>query len=118
MHLIHTEMRMCMDTKMETQKQERLDKQYETPTERPHEVVLGSGGQHGQVQVDRLSVERRVGNEVVINVSFHGENFTHRQKNQQAEEGSGHLPDHLHLRNTDVVCLSLVTELRADFVSQ
>ena len=24
------------------------------PTERPHEVVLGSGGEHGQVQVDHL----------------------------------------------------------------
>lgn len=68
------------------------------PTECPDEVVLGSGGQHGQVQVDHLSIERHVGDEVVVDVSFHGENFTHRQKDQEAEEGGGHFPDDLRLR--------------------
>lgn len=72
------------------------------PTERPHEVILGSGGHHGQVQVDHLSVERRVGDEVVIDVSFHGENFTHGQEDQEAKEGGGHFTDNLHLRGSTV----------------
>lgn len=66
-------------------------------SKRPDEVILGSGGQHGQVQVDRLSVERRLGDEVIVDVSLHGENLTHRQKDQQAEEGGGHFTHHLHV---------------------
>lgn len=89
---------------METQVEERLNKQRTRkrtavqPTERPDKVVLRPGGQHGQVQVDHLSIEWHVGDEVIVNVSFHRENFTHGQKNQEAEEGGGHFPDDLHLR--------------------
>ena len=69
-----------------------------TLTQCPDKVVLGSGGQHGQVQVDHPRVEGCVGDEVVVNVSFHRENFTHQQKDQEAEEGSGHFTDDLSLR--------------------
>lgn len=72
------------------------------PTECPHKIILRSGGHHGQVQVDHLSVEWRVGNEVVIDVSFHRENFTHGQEDQEANEGGGHFTDNLHLRGNTV----------------
>lgn len=73
-------------------------------TKGPDKVVLWSGGQHGQVQVDHLTVERRVGDKVVVDVSLHGENFTNRQKDQEAEERGGHFTDNLHLRrNTNLV---------------
>lgn len=68
-----------------------------SPTQCPDEVVLGSGGQHGQVQVDHLSVEGRVGDEVVVDVAFHGEDFTDGQEDEQAEEGRGHFTNHLRV---------------------
>lgn len=71
---------------------------FPSPTQCPDEVVLGSGGQHGQVQVDHLSVEGCVGDEVIVNVSLHGEDFADGQEDEQAEERRGHLPNHLRLR--------------------
>lgn len=70
---------------------------FQPPTKCPDKVVLGSGSQHGQVQIDHLSIKRRVGDEVIVDVSLHWENLTHRQKHQQAEEGGGDLMYDLHL---------------------
>lgn len=81
-----------------TKTEKKHGPRFQTLTQCPDKVVLGSGGQHGQVQVDHLSVERRVGDEVIVDVSFHRENFTHRQKDQEAEEGGGHFTDDLRLR--------------------
>lgn len=89
-----------------------------SPTERPHKVVLRSGGQHGQVQVNHPSVEGHVGDEVIVDVSFHRENFTHRQKDKEAEEGGGHFTNDLRLRKQTQTFLyfSFYMKLRADFV--
>lgn len=81
---------------------------FQPPTERPDEVILGSGGQHGEVQVDHLGIERCVGDEVVLDVSLHREYFTHRQENQEAEEGGGHFTYHLHLRRNTFILLYLL----------
>ena len=68
------------------------------PTQRPDEVVLGPGGQHGQVEVDHLGVEGRGGDEVVVDVPFHREHFTDREENHEGEETGGQFTDHFNLK--------------------
>ena len=68
-----------------------------SPTQRPHKVVLWPRGEHGQVQVHDLGVERRVGDEVVVDVALDGEHFTHQQKDHEGEEACRYLLDHHRL---------------------
>lgn len=68
------------------------------PTQCPDEIVLGPGGQHGQVEVDHLGVEGRGGDEVVVDVPFHREHFTHGQENHEGEETGGQFTDDFNLK--------------------
>lgn len=60
-------------------------------TQSPNKVVFRPGGQHGQIQVDHLSIEGRGGDKIIINITLHRKDFADRKENQQRDEAGGQL---------------------------
>lgn len=54
-------------------------------TQSPNKVVFRPGGQHGQIQVDHLSIEGRGGNKIIINVTLHRTEFADGEEDQQRD---------------------------------
>lgn len=60
-------------------------------TQSPNKVVFRPGGQHGQIQVDHLSIEGRGGDKIIINITLHRKDFADRQEDQERDEAGGQL---------------------------
>lgn len=60
-------------------------------TQSPNKVVFRPGGQHGQIQVDHLSIEGRGGDKIIINITLHRTHFADGKEDQERDEAGGQL---------------------------